>query len=1356
MLFSTLLLLAGTILPLGETGPALAPGRVPAPDLPGRALGLAHHARPLDAHELLCAELLGAVAAGSWDTERQRAEAEVAALLLNELTGKLDLWRETAELLAASGPWPSATPPKVAFLLDHLQARCWVRVGETNRARGLINGLGYISDWLVAGPFDNERGAGFGEVYEPELRFDRDASMEGKERAVHWRLNPGRQHPLARLRLDQMLRPRSQSVAYLATAVRAERERTVVLRFGTEVSFKIFLNGHELVARRVERPFALDQERIVLPLNEGWNQLLVKLAVEEGPWTFESRFTDLEGRALIDLECQSAFAAWPDPPPYEDFIPWWDLEGAGWSVDQLAAPPGELVLPAPDHSGHDHGSDGAGPEGDDGTQAGAATDGMTGEAPDDDNPGDEQPGDLPEGWAEPPPPPADWSWPRPLAEGPLPAPAREAVDILADDDDLAALRQATVWQLLVHPDDVVDRTARGHAERAAELAPDDAMAHYLVALSNGAEGASANELEVNRRLHALQRVVALDPTHTSALLALADFATHDNPLPRRADELLQRALAAAPDSWDALSARADFLDDRGRSGEADSLMRLAEMSAEGATRSAALVARAGRLHALGLPDAARQLLLEGFSRDTGSSRVADLLIDTLVDAGEMELALVITERCLQVEPFDLRRMLRSASRLEFADEPYPNRGRELITRALDVCPESTTALAELVRLDVGFGRSDRAARVLAEIVRLDPGDDHARRHLALLSAADDERFEEPYRRDAARWLELPLPEGGNEPFEVLDRTLVWRVHPDGTEHSYEHTVLRVLNQAGVKRLDTWTLTAAGAARLKVYGVRVLHADGTVDHAPAPRWRRGGSRAYDLPPLVPGDLVDVEFRADQLAADVFGEYFGVRHEFYLDRVDGLAPTRRSELVVIAPAGVPLHVATRNADDLESSSEVDEAGHRVYRWVARDLQRPDIEGFMPGRGEFAPVVNVTTFADWNAFANWWWDFIEKEFITTEAMREKVAELVAGKESQREQVEAIARFVGQEIRYNAWAFGTHGYEPYSASTIFERRFGDCKDKSILLRQLLAEIDVEAIPVLINAEYYRADEPLDSAMVGLFNHCIAYLPATDEREGYYLDATADLNPVDYLRADDQGARVLHVDERGGTLHDIPYAPAADNALLRRYDVTLSPTGSARVELIDESSGLYGVGLRTRYGGEQGDIERKLSQQLAGAFGTIDIVEVQTSELEDITETARLSTVFDAGELWTRDGDWRSLILSPDPLGLERLAQERPEDRQFELVLDRPYRSRTEVLYHLPEGSGEVELPQAAEIVLPGLLEYQLSSERLPQGVRVVRDFSLHVRRVGLGDYEAFRNALRDIGQAEARVVRVRPGAVD
>ena len=325
--------------------------------------------------------------------------------------------------------------------------------------------------------------------------------------------------------------------------------------------------------------------------------------------------------------------------------------------------------------------------------------------------------------------------------------------------------------------------------------------------------------------------------------------------------------------------------------------------------------------------------------------------------------------------------------------------------------------------------------------------------------------------------------------------------------------MRPLNQAGVRGLDMFPILYPAWGNLTVHQVRVIRADGTVERVPAPRrgdQRHSGQamRLFDLPPVQVGDVVDVEYRIDETEPDVFGEYFGRRHVFHPDLIDQGAPTRRSELVVVAPAELPVHWSAKRGDDLEFEESQTAAGETVLRWVARDLERPAPESASPRRDELVPLVDLSTYESWDAFGRWWWSFIEKEFVTSEAMRAKVRELCEGKETEAEKIEAIARFVGQEIRYNSWPFGTHGYEPFSATTIFERGFGDCKDKSILLRQMLAEIGVEAVPVLIKAEYARTEEELEVAMVEHFNHCIAYVEPTDERPGFYLDATADRNP--------------------------------------------------------------------------------------------------------------------------------------------------------------------------------------------------------------------------------------------------------
>jgi len=1241
-----ILLTSALLLPAGEP-PLVAEG-----GLPREAQSLADAGRPIDAWALLTDRVDETLRAGRWDGGMATAETEIALLQLIGLAGQLDAWPETARRIEEWRPLSAEVPPHVAFLVEYLYSTCLRNVGRHDEARAVSGALGYESDYLIVGPFDNERGSGMDVTHPPEMAIDIDAPMAGKEREVRWRGNPGRHHPLRRIVLDQMMDPNQQTVAYLATALVVEQPREVVLRLGSSSPLAVFLNGRQELARKVERPRVPDQDLVVLALSPGVNQLLIKSGIEDGSWSLETRFTDLDGTPVTDLVVDSARVA-----------------------DPTLAPADVVGSPAP-----------------------------------------------------------------------------EARDILeAMTDDAEAARLLALYHLLVHPDDTVDRSARVAAERALALEPDDVAGLYLLARANHPEGASKEEMQVNPRVHALKAVLERDPEHVSALLDLAEFAAVLNPTPSRVDELTARALRAAPESWRAMNARVDYLRSRDRDVEADVLHARVLDVPEASLRVSGALARFRRLRWLGRQQEAVAELLAGFERQLLNGTVMRELIDHWVDAGEYERAREATHRVLAGTPYVGTAALHTAQRLEHAGDL--DGARELVELALQIRPEHLSALHAMVRLHERVGNVAAAAEVLEKIVRLDSGDSNARRHREmLLQQGEQDRFEAPYRKDAVALADTPLPRNENsEPVEVLDRTTVWSVQPDGTEHVYEHIVMRALTQGGVKQLDTYAIRAPRGASPKVFNVRVIHPDGSFERAPSPRG--GGGGWYDLPPLRPGDLVDVEYRIDQRQADVFGQYLGARHEFYADIFDGLVPTMRSELVVIAPADVPIHVSERRAEGLERSKTIDDEGRTVMRWVARDLPRPAMQSGMPGRGEFAPVVDVTTFRDWDEFAEWWWSFIEKEFVTTPAMREKVMELTAELPTEAEKVEAVARFVGQEIRYNAWAFGTHGYEPFSAATIFERRFGDCKDKSILLKQMLAEIGVDAVPVLIKAEYNRAEEPLEAAMVGLFNHCIAYLPATDDRPGYYLDATADHNPVEYLRADDQGARVLHVTAEGGELHDIPYAPPEQNALRRHYTITLDEQGRGDVRLVDESNGHYGVRMRYRYAGEQGDLETTLSRALADAFGQVDIRAVETSDLEDISVPARLEAEFIAENLWTPQGGLRTLRLGFDDVGMRGVAAEADSQRVHDIVLDRPFAQVTTIVWHLPEGAEVGQLPRDVDIEAPDLLVYRQRSRLIEPGViEVTRHFELLRRRIAREDYGAFRKVLTDVRQAEERTVSVTP----
>jgi hypothetical protein len=79
---------------------------------------------------------------------------------------------------------------------------------------------------------------------------------------------------------------------------------------------------------------------------------------------------------------------------------------------------------------------------------------------------------------------------------------------------------------------------------------------------------------------------------------------------------------------------------------------------------------------------------------------------------------------------------------------------------------------------------------------------------------------------------------------------------------------------------------------------------------------------------------------------------------------------------------------------------------------------------------------------------------------------------------------RFVQDEIKYLGFEDGLGGHLPTDPRVVFARRFGDCKDKSVLLYSLLKLMQIESVPVLVNTSIgKKLPEILPSES---FNHAV------------------------------------------------------------------------------------------------------------------------------------------------------------------------------------------------------------------------------------------------------------------------------
>jgi hypothetical protein len=164
---------------------------------------------------------------------------------------------------------------------------------------------GFITRWMLIGPFDNTAGVGFGKVYPPETRVDLAAECAGKKDAkLHW-IEFTTADTYGTVDLNKAIAKHMGAVGYGFAAVQSPAERRVELRATSNNAVKIFLNGKQVFFREeYHHGTRMDQHVGVGTLKPGRNEILIKVCQNEQKedwaqtWGFQLRVCDALGGAV--------------------------------------------------------------------------------------------------------------------------------------------------------------------------------------------------------------------------------------------------------------------------------------------------------------------------------------------------------------------------------------------------------------------------------------------------------------------------------------------------------------------------------------------------------------------------------------------------------------------------------------------------------------------------------------------------------------------------------------------------------------------------------------------------------------------------------------------------------------------------------------------------------------------------------------------------------------------------------------------------------------------------------------------------------------------------------------------------
>jgi transglutaminase-like putative cysteine protease/tetratricopeptide (TPR) repeat protein len=211
--------------------------------------------------------------------------------------------------LAGAAADPSLSPPLRVYA-GMLQAYARRRRGDLVGAMRRFDELGFVRDWLVVGPFDNENRPGLSEQMMPERELDEpvvlDRSFQGKVRSVRWRVAPNA-HRFGWLDLGAMLRPNRQVCAFATTFVRStaapsKRARQLSLWVGATGAFKVYWNEREVLSDEAYRQLDADRLAVRVALQPGFNRITAKVCAHESAPTVSLRIGEPDGSVARDVE----------------------------------------------------------------------------------------------------------------------------------------------------------------------------------------------------------------------------------------------------------------------------------------------------------------------------------------------------------------------------------------------------------------------------------------------------------------------------------------------------------------------------------------------------------------------------------------------------------------------------------------------------------------------------------------------------------------------------------------------------------------------------------------------------------------------------------------------------------------------------------------------------------------------------------------------------------------------------------------------------------------------------------------------------------------------------------------------
>ncbi len=286
-------------------------------------------------------------------------------------------------------------------------------------------------------------------------------------------------------------------------------------------------------------------------------------------------------------------------------------------------------------------------------------------------------------------------------------------------------------------------------------------------------------------------------------------------------------------------------------------------------------------------------------------------------------------------------------------------------------------------------------------------------------------------------------------------------------------------------------------------------------------------------------------------------------------------QNSKFTIIAPADYVVRYKQLN---FNGEPVITQKGQtKTYTWEVKNIAAKKYEVSSPSFREMTPIVFFAPskfevqgysgdMSTWEEYGKFMYQLIKGRDVLPDAIKSKVHELTDNIKDEREKIFALYNFLQNNTRYISIQLGIGGWQPFEASYVADKKYGDCKALSNYMIALLKEAGITGKYV----EIYGGKSPppfVQDFSFSQANHVICCVPM--KHDTVWLECTSQTASPGYMGSFTGNRDALLIDETGGHLVHTPLYKVADNLKTSIVKATADEQGNLSAEITNTYTGL-------------------------------------------------------------------------------------------------------------------------------------------------------------------------------------------